>query len=102
MKSRQTTALEVFNPTGAVDSSSMYAPRLDTIEGKTICELSNGAWEAHTMFPPIRELLQERFPSAEFIPYTELPTGVTAIDVDSISKIVEENKCEAAILGNCG
>jgi hypothetical protein len=94
--------LEVYDPTGSVEVSLLFAPRLDTVEGKVICEVSNGGWEAGRMFPLIRELLQKQFPTAEFIPYTEFPVGIFDIDIAEIGEMAKEKGCEAAIVGNAG
>ena len=56
--------LEVFDPTGASEVTEVHAPRLDTLDGKTICEISQEpdgqSWEARRTFPFIRELLKKR------------------------------------------
>jgi hypothetical protein len=95
--------LEVFDPSGfnASAKTSPYAPRLLDLNGKTVCELSNGSgWEINRTFPMIRELLSERFPDIRIIPYTEFPSGVQEIDVDDIGNIVNKKGCDAVIGGN--
>ncbi|MFC1990308.1 hypothetical protein ACFLVW_07155 [Chloroflexota bacterium] len=92
--------LEVLDPCGLVGVTGTHAPRLSELSGKTICELSNGAWEANRTFPLIRELLQKQFPTAKVIPYTEFPVGHDQIDIDEIGKIVKDRGCQAAIVGN--
>ena len=92
--------LEMFDPTGATEISTPYAPRLDTLEGKTICEVSNNQWQAHRTFPLIRELLQKQFPTVKIIPYTEFPTGTSEIDGDEVANLVKEKGGQAAIVGN--
>ena len=89
--------LEVYDPSGAVEMNPLHAPRLDTLEGKTICELSHRFWEDHRTFPLIRKLLQERFPTATIVPYTELPYK---IDSDETASIVKEKGCDCVIVGN--
>ena len=95
--------LEVFDPSGFTESAkpSLYASRLLDLNGKTICELSNGSgWEINRTFPLIRQLLSERFPNIRIIPYTEFPSGVQEIDVDDIGNIVTIKGCDAVIGGN--
>lgn len=94
--------LEVYNPAGLVEAikSSPHAPRLASLKGKTICEISNGLWEHQRTFPLIRELLQKQLPDTTFIPYTELPAGSHLIDVDDIADVVLQKGCDAAIGGN--
>ncbi len=92
--------LEVHDPTGRVEVASMHAPRLDTLEGKTICELSTDRWGTWRTFPEIRRHLQELFPTARFIPHTEFPKGVKGIDSKDIANIIAEKGCDAVIVGN--
>jgi len=33
--------LEVYDPTGAFEVTNLFSPRLDTLEGKTICEVGH-------------------------------------------------------------
>ena len=94
--------LEVYNPTGAIQVSYLFAPRLADLNGKTICEVSDDGWEADRTFPAIREALQEKFPTAKIIPYTEFPVGTYEIDVDSIGDLLKKKGCQAAIVGNAG
>jgi hypothetical protein len=49
------------------------APRLDTMEGKTTCELWNESFKASITFPVIREFLEKKYPGIKVIPYTEMP-----------------------------
>lgn len=91
---------EVYSPAGAVETQSLYAPRLDTLEGKTIGELSDGMFESHNTFPRIRELLQARFPTAKIIPWTEFPSGLHTIDHDEIALLLKQRGCDAVIVGN--
>lgn len=94
--------LEVYNPTGNTKSVQSHAPRLDTLAGKTICELSNGEWGSERTFPAIRELLQKRFPDAKLIPFTEFPVGTEKIDNDATVDMVVRRGCQAVITGNGG
>jgi hypothetical protein len=95
--------LEVFDPTGAFEVSELHAARLDTLEGKTICELSNLGWQSIRTMPYLREVLQKMYPTAKFIPWEELtPTREHMEDLDHVEKVLQENKCDAAIVGNAG
>ncbi|MFC1861805.1 hypothetical protein ACFLX6_00720, partial [Chloroflexota bacterium] len=38
-------SIEVYDPTGTIEITQLYAPRLADLSGKTICELSNSSWE---------------------------------------------------------
>ena len=92
--------MEVHDPTGAMEITEVHAPRLDTLDGKTICELSNDTWQAHRVLPEIRRLLQGRFPTAKFIPYTEFPTGNAGIDTETAAELVARTGAHAVIIGN--
>ena len=93
-------SIEVYNPAGATEMMNVHAPRLDTLSGKTICELSNGDWEYQRTFPAIRELLKERFPDAKIIPYTEFPEGMHNIDDDGIGELIKQKGGDCVITGN--
>ena len=92
--------LEVQDPIGAMEITEVHAPRLDTLEGKTIAELSNDTWQAHRVLPEIRRLLKERFPTAKFIPYTEFPTGNEGIDTEKAAELVTRAGAHAVVIGN--
>jgi hypothetical protein len=91
--------MEVYDPTGMVQTTEDYAPRLPDLNGKTICELSDYIWESKRIFPAIRERLKERFPGAKIIPYTEFPTTMR-FEPESLLKMIREKGCDAAIIGN--
>ncbi len=97
---READILEVLDPTGAVEITETHAPRLDTLAGKTIAELSNDSWQAHRVLPEVRRLLQERFPTARFIPYTEFPKGNEGIDTEEAAQLVARSGAQAVIVGN--
>ena len=92
--------LGVYDPTGAMEITEVHAPRLNTLEGKTICELSNDTWQAHRVLPEVRRLLQELFPTAKFIPYTEFPMGNEGIDSEEAAELVARAGAQAVIIGN--
>ncbi len=93
--------LEVYDPTGAFEVTQLFAPRLDDLNGKTICEISDNLWETQRTFPLIRGLLQKQFPTMKVIPYDKLPEATT----DAASKLGEAVKaagCQGVIVGNAG
>ncbi len=94
--------LEVLNPTGAVETTHLHAPRLDTLAGKTISELWNGTFEGNSSFPVIRESLQKQFPDLKIIPYSEFPVGISEIDTDKAADLVKQKGCQGVIVGNAG
>lgn len=98
-------ALEVCDPTGAIEVTQLFSARLDTLEGKTICELSNGSWEVDRTFPYIEELLKAQFPTIKFIPHTEFPVIPSPVDADNFAptiELIKANGCDGVISGNAG
>jgi hypothetical protein len=100
--------LKVMNPVYIVKSAEVNTPRLDTLNGKTICEIAaTGAtyWRADKTFPVIRELIKKRYPEAEFITYTEFPDGHAQwypVPLDEIGGLLKGKGCDALLLGNGG
>ncbi len=98
--SADSAILEVYDPTGAMEITEAHAPRMDTLAGKTIAELSNDSWQAHRVLPEVRRLLQARFPTARFLPYTKFPTGNEGIDTEKAADLVARSGAKAVIIGN--
>jgi hypothetical protein len=94
--------LKLYNPTGAREVTTLFAPRLDTLAGKTICELSNNGWQAHRTFPLVRELLKRQFPTAKIIPHTEFPSGTNDMQTKKAIDAIKKAGCDAVITGNAG
>jgi len=94
--------LEVFNPVGAYEVTQTFAPRIDTLAGKTICEVTNGSWEAARTDPYIIDQLKKLYPTATFIPSSALPKLSTTIEVAGLEDAVKALKCDAVIVGNAG
>jgi len=92
--------LDVFDPSGLTQVTALHAPRLDTLDGKKIALLSDDMWQAHRTFPLIEERLKERFPTATFIPYQELPQGNNLIDREETVDLIVEKGADAVIVGN--
>ena len=100
---------EVVSPQGeAVVAITTMAPRLDTLEGKTIGELWNGGFRGDESFPIIEKLLRERYPTVKFIPYTEFPLSTIASlhpekkekTLAALRAELKEKACDAVITGN--
>ncbi|MBI2957638.1 MAG: hypothetical protein HYY32_02225 [Chloroflexi bacterium] len=92
--------LTLLSPRGIMDARLAHAPRLDTLAGKTICELSNASWEYNRVFPAVRELLQKRYPTLKIIPYAEMTPDRMDIDnLDNVARMVKEKGCQGVISG---
>lgn len=93
-------ALEVFDPSGASEVTHLHAPRLDTLEGKTIGFISNDMWQAHRMLPMLRDWIAQNHPSATLIAESEFPMGNTLMDTDEAVDQLEARGVDAVIIGN--
>ncbi|MBI2848078.1 MAG: hypothetical protein HYX83_02780 [Chloroflexi bacterium] len=104
------TRVEVCSPLSELSINAKNAPRLDTLNGKTICELwITGRWRGEKTFPVIRKLLRERFPDVKFVPYSEFPYNTTPqpydsylVPLDKVAGLLKSKGCDAVILGNGG
>jgi hypothetical protein len=95
--------LRVSNPSGLLETSVLHADRLDTLDGKTICELSNGSWQFERIFPFVREQLKERYPSVNILPYHEVIGSRAELEnLEQVGKVLKEKGCQAVIAGMAG
>lgn len=100
----------VVRPTGdVVHPMITQAPRLDTLEGKTICMTSNQGFKAHVTFPVIEKLLRQKYPNLKIIPPEDMPRAVKppaegAKDpaTDAMTAALKQKGCQAVISGNGG
>lgn len=101
---------EVVSPLGGVvNRVASGARQLDTLEGKTIAELSVGMYNFQASFPFIREALQARFSNIKVIPYTEFPEILMMTEgreyhehTRKIVALLKQRGCDAVIVGNGG
>lgn len=92
--------LEIFDPSGATEISRLHAPRLPSLEGKTVAMLSDDMWQSHRMLPLLKEMLETRFENITVIPETEFPMGNTAMDTDAVADAMVARGVDAVIVGN--
>ncbi|HEX5370121.1 MAG TPA: hypothetical protein VFY10_11955 [Dehalococcoidia bacterium] len=85
------------------------APRLDSLDGKTIGEVYNHHFKGDQMFGLYRELLKQRYPGVRIIPFTELPASFVGGDpathrrvAQEVARVAKEKGCDALIAGNGG
>jgi hypothetical protein len=85
--------LEVFEPTGAAagEITALHAERLDTLDGKTIALMACAPfkWQPHRILPYIAEKIQERYPTATFIPIEEFTMGTGINSAEDAQKVVD-------------
>ena len=100
----------VISPVGLhVTKNTGLAPRLDSLEGKTIGEVYNHHFKGDQMFVLYRELLKQQFPGVRIIPFTELPASFVGGDpathrriAQEVAVLAKEKGCDALISGNGG
>ena len=79
-----------------------YARHLDTLEGKTICELSDRMFHADDIFPMMEKELAKRYPRIEFVRYEEFGNihgGEEAKVIGALPDKLKQNRCDAVISG---
>lgn len=100
---------EVVSPLGEpVMKMVTMAPRLNSLDGKTICEIWNGGFRGDESFPMIERILRERYPTARLIPYSEFPLATVASfhpekkqeTLEALRAKIKERGCDAVITGN--
>ena len=98
----------VVSPVGVqVMDQKAAAPRLKDLNGKTVGEIWNGVFKGDETFPVIREMLKQRFPGINVIPYTEFPffpgddrpTSQREV-AREIAALAKAKGCDAVISGN--
>lgn len=99
----------VVSPVGrsTVDMIDM-APRLSTLEGKTIA-MVGGSFMASITHPEIKRLIMENYPTAKVLLLDEIGSagvypapGITRRSKDDFQKRLREEGVDAVISGNCG
>ena len=105
------TENEIVRPLGQRGIEPMPpATRLDTLEGKTICEISNGGFNDKISFPLIEQMLRKRYPGIKIVPHSEFPlTTINAFwperkneTLKAVQEAILKNGCDAVITGNGG
>jgi hypothetical protein len=100
---------EVVSPLGEpVRRMISMAPRLSTLEGKTIGEIWNGGFRGDESFPMIERMLREKYPTVKMIPYSEFPLVTIASlhpekkrqTLEALRAKLRETGCDAVITGN--
>jgi hypothetical protein len=100
----------VVSPVGLPRTQNKgIAPRLNSLDGKTIGEVYNHHFKGDQMFRLYRELLKQRYPGVRIVPYTELPASYVGGDAATHRRVAQEVAararelgCDALITGNGG
>ncbi len=83
-----------------VAAVGQYAPRLDTLEGKTICELWDWIFRGDEIFPMVEKSLARRYPGAKFVSYKEFGSihgGNEREVIAALPQKLKQHKCDAVI-----
>src|SRR5580704_6299641 len=96
--------LEFYDPSGRLEITQHFAPRLPSLSAKRIGILSNDQWQAHRTLPMLKALMESDFPGIEVLPIDTFPQGEHAVGADSTIQQVKESGVDGMIIGNaaCG
>jgi hypothetical protein len=94
------TRLEFYDPSGVLEVTQPFAPRLDAIAGKRIGIVSNEQWQAYRMLPLLKELMEADFPGVEVLPVDAYPQGNALIGNEETAALVKRSGVDAVIVGN--
>ena len=75
--------VKLYDPTGNVAITQTHAPRLDTIEGKTIGLVVNDVWESDRIAAKLEELFAAKYPSVKILGPDNFTRGSEYITVDN-------------------
>lgn len=92
--------LEFHDPSGTLEITQPFAPRIATLAGKRIGFVSNEQWQAFRMLPLLRDLIKADFPTAELLPIDAFPQGNVLIPTEETAALVRKSGVDAVIVGN--
>ena len=76
------------------------AKRLNTLEGKTVCELWDWLFRGDEIFPMVEKMLAERYPGIKFVSYKEFGNTHGAEEgkiVANLPSTLKKYGCDAVI-----
>ena len=92
--------LEFHDPSGALDVTVPHARRLASLAGKRIGFVSNEQWQAYSMLPMLKEMLEQDFPGITVLPIDAYPQGNALIGTEETAALVKKSRVDAVIVGN--
>ena len=92
--------LEFHAPSGVLEVTQPYAPRLASLQGKRIGFVSNEQWQAYRMLPLLKEMLEADFPGISVLPIDSFPQGNALIGEEETARAVKKSGVDAVIVGN--
>jgi hypothetical protein len=101
---------KVVSPLGESTAKTIaMAPRLDTLDGKTVCLVWNYAFKADVTLPAIAEELKKHYPGIKIVPHTAMPIaelpeppGTPRKDSEALEAAFKAKGAHAVIAGNGG
>lgn len=101
---------KVLSPLGeSTAKTTAMAPRLDTLDGKTVCMVWNYAFKADVTLPAIAEALKKQYPGIKIVPYTAMPLaplpeapGTPKRESEALQAAYKAQGAHAVIAGNGG
>jgi len=94
------TRLEFYDPSGILEVTQPFAPRLPSLEGKRIGFVSNEQWQAYRMLPLLKGLLEKDFPGIQVLPIDAYPQGNALIGEEQTAALVKKSGVDGVIVGN--
>ncbi len=95
--------LEAVWPLGRFTQAPQpLAPRLDTLEGKTICGLFNGVFYFEKTWPLVKQVLSQKYPGIKFVDWEKLGLFYSQDETASLKALPDKLKqygCDAVISG---
>ncbi|AOT71324.1 hypothetical protein [Geosporobacter ferrireducens] len=103
----QKNQYEVVWPSGKSGvKKGLLAPRLEDLEGKTICELSHDSYRGDDIFPVLRESLRKRYKNIKFVEYDTFGNfrdprkyGAELEKLPGLRDLMLSHNCDAVIAG---
>lgn len=93
---------DVLSPAGEPGAKwESAAASVEDLNDKTICQVSNGMFQADVVLAAVGELIKKRFPRAKIVPYTEFPLIEALSDVGKrlkdLSALLRQKGADAVI-----
>ena len=92
----------VLSPVG--EAAAQLAPsasRAQDLNGRTICQVSNGRFRADSVHAAFADLIRKRYPEAKVVPWNEFPIIEAMGDVDeelkALRQALRDKRCDAVV-----
>jgi hypothetical protein len=92
--------LEFHDPSGVLEVTRPFAPRLASLDGKRIGFVSNEQWQAYRMLPMLKEMMEADIPGIQVLPIDTFPQGNALIGEEETAALVKKSGVDAVIVGN--